>query len=572
MILYGRMLMANIIPVLSDDQIKEIPSRAEQKVYKALVEQLPNDCLVVHSLEFIKQTSRFKSHGDREADFVIFSPQFGVLVVEVKGGGIKYDKSTSQWYSIDRNNKTHEIKNPVRQAKDAKYEIKSHLQQRLGNKKLLLAHAVMFPDIENTAPLVSPDMPINIIGANRNLTEFKKWIIGIFEYWAGEQPIHDALGENGIKIAEQIYGKQVSIRPSLRSIIEEEVQIQIELTNQQKNILRQLKRRKEAVIEGGAGTGKTILALDQAQTLADQGLKVLFLCYNQKLGNALKIKSQHIDNLHSMSFHEFCSWRIRQVESDKKRDLIEESKRIYSGDNLFDVLMPDALINSYELAPIQYDAILIDEGQDFKPEYWLAIEMLRDQNKNTKLYIFQDSNQAIYTNSNDLPIDCESLFLFDNCRNTKYIHNSAYQYYKGTEVDAPDLEGEPVQVIEKASLELQAKEIDNKISRLINTENIDPEDIAIIVMGQFDKAQSLLENTKNRHWWAFKEFSPASKVLVETVKRFKGLESKIIFLWIIDEEAINEKLLYISISRARFRLWVIGTTPVIQITNLMKFT
>lgn len=564
--------MANIIPTLSEEQIGEIPSRAEQKVYKALVEQLPNNCLVVHSIEFIKQTSRFKSHGDREADFVIFSPLYGVLVVEVKGGGIEYDKSINKWYSIDRYSYKHEIKNPIRQAKDAKYEIRSHLKQKLGDRNLLLAHAVMFPDIENAAPLISPDMPINIIGTNRNLINLEKWVREVFDYWAGDQDIYDALGENGIKVAEQIYGKQVSIRPSLRSAIEEEIQKQIELTNQQKNILRQLKKRKEAVIEGGAGTGKTVLALDQAQTLAAQGLKVLFLCYNQKLGNVLKIKSQHINNLHSMSFHEFCSWRIRQAESNSKRDLIEESRNIYSGEDLYDVLMPDALINSYELAPIQYDVILIDEGQDFKSEFWLAIEILRDQSADIKLYIFQDSNQAIYTINNDFPIDCEPLFLFDNCRNTKYIHNSAYQYYKGTEVEAPDLEGEPVKVIEKASLDLQAKEIDNKIARLINAENIDPEDIAIVIMGQFHEAQLLLRNTKNSHLWAFKEFSPAAKVLVESAKRFKGLESKIIFLWIIDKEAITDKLLYVSISRARFRLWLIGTTPIIQMTNLMKFT
>jgi len=564
--------MANIIPVLSKVQIEQIPSRAEQKVYEALSEQLPNDCLIVHSLEFIKQTSKFKSHGDREADFVVFSPHYGVLVVEVKGGGIEYDKSINQWYSIDRKNNKHEIKNPVRQAKDAKYEIRSHLQQSFGHKNILLAHSVMFPDIENAASLISPDMPINIIGTNKNLVNLEKWITEVFDYWAGEQPVHDTLGTNGIKVAEKIYGKKASILPSLRSAIEEEIQKQIELTNQQKNILRQLKRRRNALIEGGAGTGKTVLALDQAQTLAVQGLKVLFLCYNQKLGNALKIKSQHIENLHSMSFHEFCSWRNRQVKSNTGRDLIEESKISYPGEDLYDVLMPDALINSYDLAPIQYDVILIDEGQDFKPEYWLAIEMLQDQSDDTKLYIFQDCNQAIYTNSSDLPIDCEPLFLFDNCRNTKYIHNSAYQYYKGTEVEAPDIEGEPVQLIEKASLELQAKEIDNKISRLINTENINPKDITVLVMGHFHEAQLLLENTKNSNLWAFKEFSPASKVLVETEKRFKGLESKIIFLWIITEEDISDKLLYVSISRARFRLWVIGTTSIIQTSNLMKFT
>lgn len=550
--------MANIIPKLSEQQTADIPSRAEQKIYHALAEQLSNDYLVVHSLEFIKQTSKFKSHGDREADFVIFAPQYGVLVVEVKGGGIEYNKSTDQWYSIDRNGKKHEIKNPVRQAKDAKYEIRSHLKQTLGSKNLLLAHAVMFPDIENTAPLISPDMPVDIMGSNRNLPNLEKWIIDIFDYWAGKQPVFDPLGDNGVRTAEKIYGKKISIRPSLRAAIEEEIQKQIELTNQQKNILRQLKRRKEAVIEGGAGTGKTVLALDHAQTLAKQGLKVLFLCYNQKLGNALKIKSEHIDSLHSMSFHEFCYWRIRQVEKNTGRKLIEESKTNYPDEDLYDVLMPDALTNSYDIASIHYDVILIDEGQDFKSEYWLAIEILRDEQDDTKLYIFQDSNQAIYTDNQDLPIDCEPLFLFDNCRNTKYIHNSAYQYYKGTEVDAPDIEGEPVQFIEKQSLELQAKEIDNTVSRLINTESIDPGDIAVIVIGRFDIAESFLKNSKNNHLWAYKEFSPESKVLVETAKRFKGLESKIVFLWILDSMMMDETLLYISISRARFRLWIIG--------------
>ena len=556
--------MANIIPALSAAQIKDIPSRAEQKVYTALVEQISKKCLVVHSLEFIKKTSRFNSHGDREADFVIISPRYGVLVVEVKGGGIEYDEKVNQWYSIDRNSNKHKIKNPIRQAKDAKYEIQRHLKKELGDKNILLAHAVMFPDIENATPLVRPDMPINIVGTNRNLIDFEKWVIAVFDYWAGDQPVYDALGENGVKIAEKIYGKQVSIRPSLRSAIEDEILKQIKLTNQQRSILRQLKKRKEALIEGGAGTGKTVLALDQAQTLADQGLKVLFLCYNQKLGDSLKIKSQHIENLHSMSFHEFCSWRIRQVKSNSGRDLIEESRNTYPGEDLYDVLMPDALINSYELAPIQYDAILIDEGQDFKSEYWLSIEILRDQSDDTKLYIFQDSNQAIYTINSDLPISSEPLFLFDNCRNTKYIHNSAYQYYKGTEVDAPDLEGERVQTIEISELELQAKEIDNRVSRLINSENIYPKDIAIIIIGQFHEAKQLLQNTKNCHLWAYKEFFPESKVLVETAKRFKGLESKIIFLWITDLEAITEKLLYVSISRARFRLWVIGTAAIIQ--------
>jgi len=551
-------IMANIIPQLTLNQITAIPSSAEQKVYIALREQIPSDWLVVHSLEFTMTTSRYNSRGDREADFVLFSPKYGVLVIEVKGGGIEYDKKIDQWYSIDKKQNRHKIKNPLRQAKDAKYEIRSHLNQKIHGKNILIAHGALFPNIDRKNSLASPDIPLDILGTNKNLNDLKTWAISIFEYWAGEKPIFDPLEITGVKIAKQIYGKQASILPSLRLAIEEEVQKQIELTEQQKTILRQLKRRKEAIIEGGAGTGKTVLALDHAQNLANQGLKTLLLCYNQKLGNTLKVKSEGIDKLHSMSFHEFCSWRIKQVKNDTGRDLVMESELSYPNEDKFDVLMPDALISSYDISPIKYDVIIVDEGQDFKVEFWLAIEMLKEMKDDTKLYIFQDGNQAIYTSNNELPIDCEPLLLFDNCRNTKAVHNLAYQYYQGAEIEAPDIEGEPIQFITKESLEQQAKSIDKIASQLINNDGIDPKNIAVIIMGSYHDAELLLKSTKHNDLWAYKAFSPEKKILVETAKRFKGLEAQIIILWITSPEAMDEKLLYVSISRARFRLWVIG--------------
>jgi len=549
--------MANIIPKLTDAQISKIEPKSEQKVYKALSEQLPNDWLVVHSLEFIKQTSKHNSHGDREADFVIFAPKYGVLVIEVKGGGIEYDEQIRQWYSIDRYKKRHEIKNPLGQSKDAKYEIKNHLAQR-GKRNILIAHGALFPDLSNVNALSNPSISNEILGGSDKLIDLKTWIISIFDYWGGEQPNYNPLKISGINIANQLYGKQVTIQPSLASRIEEEIEQQIILTNQQKAILRQLKRRKEAIIEGGAGTGKTVLALDHAQILAKQGLKVLLLCYNEKLGNVLKEKSQGIDNLHSMNFHEFCSWRIRQVHNHTGRDLLEEASLENPDEDKFDVWMPDALSESYDISPIQYDAIIIDEGQDFKDEYWLAIEELRDKNKNIKLYIFQDGNQSIYTSTDELPINNEPLLLFDNCRNTKPIHQLAYQYYPNSGIEAPEIEGDKTKFITNSFIEEQAIIIDKNVAQLINEEGIKPKDISVIVMSDFYKAKELLVKSRNKKLWAFKEFSPKTKVLVETAKRFKGLESNIIFLWILDSSQMNDKLLYVSISRARFRLFIVG--------------
>ena len=549
--------MANIIPKLNESQILNIESFAEQKVYRAMEVALPNEWLVIHSCEYIRENQKHKSHSDREADFVIFSPELGILVIEVKGGGIEYNKRVNQWYSIDRNRVKHEIKNPIKQAKDSKYEISRHLKSQLGNTNPLLAHAALFPDILNTKILASVEMPSEILGGGDDLKEIRSWIVSVFNYWKGSNDLYDSLGSNGVKIAEKVFGKDISINPSLKLAIEQDSEVQIKLTDQQKNILRQLKRRKTAIIEGGAGTGKTVLALEHAINLSNQGLTVLLLCYNKNLGNNLKYKSMSHDAVHAMSFHEFCSWRIRQVKSSTGRDLTAESKMTYSNGNLYDVLMPDALINSYDICPIEYDVVIIDEGQDFRDEFWLSIELLLDRKDQPNFYIFHDSNQSIYTSIESLPINDEPLYLLDNCRNTASIHNLAYKYYQGVEIEPPRLEGSNNNWIDSDdSNKTQSEKISTLVNELILSEKISPGDITILTIGDFSYARELLEDSKFNKFFKYKSLSQDDLVLVDTAKRFKGLESKIIILWILNEEDTSDSLLYVSISRARLRLWV----------------
>lgn len=549
--------MARMIPTLSDKQIEAIPSSAEQRVYRALENNIPDSCLVVHSLEFIKENTKNNSHSDREADFVVFSPEQGLLVIEVKGGGIDYDKKINQWYSTDRFQNKHEIKNPVKQAKDAKYEIARHMKREIGNKQVVLAHCALFPDVLDTRPLSSPDMPFDILGSGAELKNISSWVDNVFDYWRGQSSYYDDLGIQGVRAAEKIFGKDISVRSSLKIAIEQENEIQLNLTAQQKSILRQLKRRRKAIIEGGAGTGKTVLALEHAHELGEQGLSVLLLCYNKNLGNLLKQRSESATNVHAMSFHEFCSWRVRQVEINTGRNLIEESKLVYPGEDLYNVLMPDAVLNSFDIAPIDYDVVIVDEGQDFKAEYWLALELLVDSNDQANFYIFHDSNQAIYATPEQLPIDVEPLYLLDNCRNTSPIHILCYKYYDGMEIEPPELDGEPVDwLVEQNPHKNQAAQIGALVNELINKERIDPEDITVITIGRFNIAESELTTSRYSQHFSYK-VSVTNRVLVDTAKRFKGLESKLMILWILDEEELSDPLLYVAISRARLRLWVV---------------
>lgn len=557
-------MTVEIYPCLSIKQISDIPSAAEQRVYKAIKDQLPSDWLVIHSLEFLKEYKKTNSHSDREADFVIFAPDLGILVIEVKGGGIEYDKRVDKWFSIDRHNQKHEIKNPSRQAKEAKYEIARHLGRRLGNRKLLLAHGVLFPDLYDASGLACPDISIEMIGGSKILNSLEKWLRAVFNFWGGKEPQFEPLGAGGIAAAKHVFGKSVTVNFSLKTALERETERQIELTNQQKIILRQLKKRKTALIEGGAGTGKTVLALDHAISLSETGKKVLFLCYNQNLANSLKAKVNGVNSLHTMSFHEFCSWRVRQALSDSGRDLFQEAKINNPGGDFYDVLMPDALISSYNVSPISYSTIIVDEGQDFKDEFWLAIELLLENSTGTNFYVFRDCNQAIYTKCDFLPINSEPLYLFDNCRNTKAIHKQAYKYYQGIETEESELEGAPVEFVVKDTTKEQADAVRNLVNGLIGKERISPEDIVVVTEGNFELASNLLSDGKFGINWTFKATKASNSILVDTAKRFKGMESKLLIFWVLDDSFLTDSLIYVAASRARLRLWVVGNNKTIH--------
>jgi len=108
-------------------------------------------------------------NGKREADFLIVHPKHGYLCVEVKGGGVGFEGDTGYWYSIDRHNVKHAIKNPVEQALRAKYSILTKLRESLlwgrhSPGHIVCGHAVFLPDINDAAPITPARHP-NLVGA-----------------------------------------------------------------------------------------------------------------------------------------------------------------------------------------------------------------------------------------------------------------------------------------------------------------------------------------------------------------------------------------------------------------------
>jgi hypothetical protein len=307
--------VARMVPSLSAEQLRALRSRAESRFYAACEAQLPDDVVVIHGTSWVYR-DRLGRVREGEADFTILVPQSGVFAVEVKGGGITFDAKSGEWQSVDRSGQVNQIKDPFRQAASERYAL---LDQLMGHrswrqwtgKRLTLGHAVVFPDINDSTQLQGTDRPRDIIGVNADLGDIVTWLDRVVRFWRSQED--DALGSRGVRLVEDILCRSIAVRPVLRSMVDDTEQQRLRLTANQAKILRILAGRKRAVISGGAGTGKTLLAVEKARQIANEGSGVLLLCYNRPLADALASSLQDEPRIVVMSFHQLCDSRVRQV-------------------------------------------------------------------------------------------------------------------------------------------------------------------------------------------------------------------------------------------------------------------
>jgi len=551
-----------------DKNAEEVPN-SEFRFYEAC-SSLKGDYHIFHSVGWIakgKQGAR-----DGEADFVVCHPEKGFLVIEVKGGRVRANYSTGKWFSIDRNNREHVIKDPFRQSMNGKFKILSKLKEhkdwkRLGLKKITMGHAVFFPDVDNGKALQGPNAPSEIIGDRSNLSDLNGWLDKAFTYWSKENSVskETALGLNGVQLMTRIFARVVEARPLLSSQIGTEDSQRLLLTDRQIQTLDLLSKQRRVAIIGGAGTGKTVLAVEKARRLANEGFKTLLTCYNKPLEYHLKGVCKNQENLSVIGFHSLCKKIVDKAERESGRDLLAEAKASFPGLELWDHYFPIALAYALDIVNVRYDAIVVDEGQDFGEEYWLPIEMLLADGNVSPLYIFLDENQDVYRKASSFPVDASPITLSFNCRNTKTIHEAAYKYYAGPPIDPPDITGEEILILTAPDLRRQAKQIQKFISKMMTVEQVPCSAIVVLIANRknrkvYETALNDLELPSGVIWKAGNT-NEKPGIIIETVAKFKGLEAEMVILWGLDNLPSGDAVqtLYVGLSRAKSILAVCGS-------------
>jgi ATP:corrinoid adenosyltransferase len=414
--------MSRMIPPFYNE---ERTSFAEMKLFNAL-KRLPDHFTILHSMGLAEHKSKIFS----EIDFVILSKQ-GILCLEVKGGRVFRENGV--WHFVDRfGNENTKNESPFNQSVGAMLSLRNYLKKQFGSRdhiaNTLFACGVVFPDIpfNQKGPDIIPEIVYDI---RNNENELEDYIKGLYGYWRDKLDDTNQIQTTGLsdhhinKLLEFLRG-DFGYVTSLEFILKRTRDDMLKLTKEQVNRLEMASENPRVLLTGGAGTGKTVISLEHAKRLAITGKKVLYLCFNKSLSEFIHYHNNvsEMGNLTITHFHEVLRQTVSRAgipfEHHQKDDLY------------YTKTLPEAFCDLEGTGVIeQYDAVVVDEGQDLiRYEYLMCIDlMVKKGLKEGMWHICFDPFQNLYNKGLNDGLDFLAgtnhikLKLDTNCRNTRPI-------------------------------------------------------------------------------------------------------------------------------------------------------
>lgn len=526
---------------------------AEIKVYEVLKRQLPSRYRLYYSSPWLG-TDPDGSEREGEADFVVASAETGFLVIEVKGGAVGRSKETGEWHSMDRGGFRHRIKNPVAQASGSKHQLLGRLRDvpALRDRWLGAGIAVVLPDSSGGELLDGLDTPRDKFALREDMEWLGAWVREQLDGNMGARG--RPLGVEGIAALDHMLAHSFQLRLPLASSLENDSRQVLVATNEQCEILRVFEDHQRVAIAGIAGSGKTVLAVHKALQIAESNpaRRVLLTCFNAPLGEHLRRLTARQDNIVAGQFHHVCASLARQA-----------GMPIAAGDavrELMDEVYPESLVAAVCKQPeLAFDAIIVDEGQDFRDD-WLECLNQCCASDDSTYWVFFDDNQQLYGRSGTFVARLQGrpLKLRKNVRNPRPVFERLVPLLGSINATSAGPDGQPIEEILVPESRQMPSAVARLISRLVESDQVDPEDIAVLVASKRRVAEICPELRFGRIQTCDATELPRGRVCVDTVRRFKGLERRVIILVEPAEMAESNELQYVGLSRTTGHLILVG--------------
>ena len=546
-------------------------SRAEELFYNLCRTTLSHHWKVYHSVNL----SQFEGEDglkDNEMDFVLYHPLYGIFVVEVKGGRIKYDAVQQQFYSINRHGESFAIKDPFKQALVWKSRFLRLLKKN--DMKVPVTHLVCFPSV--TAKNFASTAGINsgLIMGRDEINDMERYLSKTAKIC---HPTHFLqFRDVGVELDGLIVGKSFTSKLYIRDYIDgHELRVR-DVETIYDSLVTPITSSRKIGVEGEAGTGKTMLALLIAKHFRDLSKKVLLLSSNpilnlflkQETGEGIEVETYSgIAEAHGVNLLNpptgYEGSRSDWVQIDGP------------------VLLKDSIAAKVSEP---YDVIICDEAQDVQPFWWEAFEELLNTETGC-LYLFFDRSQGIFGsggldrkfNPDDtLPISPPFFPLVHNYRTTREISGFARPFRTGGNVlqsHCGRLGYSPKLVVYKDKEDC-IRQLVKIVRTLTRDEKIKSEEITLLSARDPRSKESVLAGhdeiakfpihrlifNKKKQWKQTR--APAGHLSVATISAFKGLETKIGILINLSEynlplsNPIMSSLVYVACTRAKHMLYI----------------
>lgn len=227
---------------------------------------------------------------------------------------------------------------------------------------------------------------------------------------------HEELGRKLLERIAQISPARIET-PNLSSRISKRFekinQEVVTLTAEQYRVIQQLRHLRRVRISGCAGSGKTLVAAEKCARLAASGQRTLFLCHNPLLAELVTTMLTGSGAV----IRDFCAW----VDSENESHLRSNAGQWTHFEEPTEAQLVEFKTRIIETG-IFFDAIVVDESQDFRDEWWSAVEAALSPKPHATLYVFHDNNQSLLPRRGKYPIDDPQIDLSRNCRNAGRIY------------------------------------------------------------------------------------------------------------------------------------------------------
>ncbi|WP_354446435.1 DEAD/DEAH box helicase [Ottowia thiooxydans] len=565
----------------------------ERRLAERLEQKLDDDYLLWYDVPVgPKQT---------HPDFVVIHPRRGILILETKDWRLDtLVEATKQAWTLNVAGRPKVVINPAAQARHCAIQVVNALErdpqlvQADGPHRGALAFpwgsGVVFTNItrkqfEQSA--LDQTIDAHLVICKDEMLEsvepesFQQRLWNMFPHAFGK-----AISVPQLERVRWIMFPQVRV-PVQGSLLVEEADDLPDMMRvmdlQQEQLARSL-GEGHRIIHGVAGSGKTMILGYRAEYLAKSpsAKPILVLCYNEPLAvklNAFFTAKGFADRVHIRNFHKWC-----------RQQLVAYGQPIPpQGKGMFDQMV-DYVIRGVDRRLIpsgQYQAVMVDEGHDFRSEWLKLVTQMVDPETNSLLILY-DSAQNIYGKSNARGFSFKSVgiqaagrttILKINYRNTKQILQTANRVAaEFLKPGAQDDDGIPLVQPISCGREGQEPLIVNlpfpkdepaKIAELLATaheEGYAWGDMAVLCRDHesMDQCARALTHRKLPHRVRHRsgDFDPlADTIKVMTMHASKGLEFPVVAVAGVgqmpregEETADEAKLFYVAATRATQKL------------------